>query len=187
MSPRINLPLTTEHALLGFLRRRPMYGYEIHQQLSDSAGLGLVWHLKQSQLYALLSKLEQQGYIKATLEPQASRPPRKVFELTGAGEAAFLDWVQRPVKQGRRLRLDFLAKLYFAREEGLPVMQTLIDRQQTACRDWLAEQQAQAEGLEQSAPYDWLVHAFRMNQTRAMLDWLDTCRRTLLAGQLPSG
>jgi DNA-binding PadR family transcriptional regulator len=43
--PRVNLPLSTEYALLGFLRRQPMHGYEIHQQLSDATGLGLVWRL----------------------------------------------------------------------------------------------------------------------------------------------
>src|SRR4051812_40584710 len=97
MSPMVRLPLTTEHALLGFLRQQPMYGYEIHQQLSESAGLGLVWRLKQSQLYALLGKLEQEGYIVATLEAQDARPPRKVYRLTGSGHLAFLEWVQTPV------------------------------------------------------------------------------------------
>ena len=76
---RVNLPLTTEHALLGFLRRRPMYGYEIHQQLTHPTGLGLVWRLKQSQLYALLAKLEEAGYVTTTIEPQETRPPRKIF------------------------------------------------------------------------------------------------------------
>lgn len=92
---RVNLPLTTEHALLGFLRQRPMYGYEIHQQLSEPSGLGLVWQLKQSQLYALLAKLEQEGYVTTSPEPQQTRPPRKMFELTPAGSNAFLTWAQR--------------------------------------------------------------------------------------------
>lgn len=177
----VSLPLTTEYALLGFLRQRRMYGYEIYRQLSDPTGLGLVWRLKQSRLYALLAKLEQQGHVTTTLEPQESRPPRKVFELTDLGRETFLGWVQSPVERGRRFRLDFLAKLYFSQREGADVAQRLIEQQRLACQNWLTEQETQAAGLRQSQPYDWLVHHFRISQTSAMLNWLDTCQQTLAA------
>ncbi len=178
--PRVNLPISTEFALLGFLRRRPMYGYEIHQQLSHPTGLGLVWRLKQSQLYALLSKLEDEGYVTTTLEPQDTRPPRKMFELTETGRQAFLGWVEQPVEQGRGLRLDFMAKLYFAQSEGPEVIRRLIERQRTACQGWWQQQQHEAEGVQHSQPYDWLVHKFRLGQIESMLAWLDTCQETLV-------
>lgn len=180
MSPMVRQPLTIEYALLGFLRRQPRHGYEIFQQLSDPTGLGLVWRLKQSRLYGLLAKLEEEGYLTTTLELQESRPPRKIFEMTERGQEAFLAWVERPAAHGRRFRLDFLAKLYFARQEGPDITQRLIEQQRAACQSWLAEQQAQAQGLEQTEPYDWLVHQFRASQLQAMLDWLDTCQETLL-------
>jgi DNA-binding PadR family transcriptional regulator len=177
--PRVNLPLSTEYALLGFLRRQPMHGYEIHQQLSDATGLGLVWRLKQSQLYALLAKLEREGYVITTIEYQDARPPRKMFELTEVGRQAFQKWVRRPVPQGRKLRLDFVAKLYFAQREGPEVVTQLIEGQRTACRNWLNEQEEESEVLRYSHPYDWLVHKFRVGQIEAMLTWLDTCQETL--------
>ena len=171
--------MSTEFALLGFLRRQPMHGYEIHQHLSDTTGLGLVWHMKQSQLYALLTKLEREGYVATSIEYQEARPPRKMFELTEAGRQAFQDWVQRPVSQGRKLRLDFLAKLYFAQFEGPAVAARLIERQRTVCRNWLQQQQEETDAIRQSHPYDWLVHKFRIGQIEAMLTWLDTCQEAL--------
>jgi DNA-binding PadR family transcriptional regulator len=156
-----------------------MHGYEIHHQLSNATGLGLVWRLKQSQLYALLTKLERQGYVATTLEYQDARPPRKMFELTQAGRQAFQDWVQRPVQQGRKLRLEFLAKLYFAQLEGPAVAAQLIERQRVACHDWLRQQEEEAEALRHSQPYDWLVHKFRLGQIEAMLAWLDVCQEML--------
>jgi DNA-binding PadR family transcriptional regulator len=177
--PRVNLPLSTEFALLGFLRRQSMYGYEIHQQLSADTGLGLVWRLKQSQLYALLTKLEREGYVATSIEYQEARPPRKMFELTEAGQQVFLDWVEQPVPQGRKLRLDFLAKLYFARFEGLEVAGRLIEQQRAACRNWLDSQAAEAESLRADRRYDWLVHKFRIGQIEAILAWLDTCQDSL--------
>jgi PadR family transcriptional regulator, regulatory protein AphA len=177
--PRVHLPLSTEFALLGFLRQRPMHGYEIHQQLSDPTGLGLVWRLKQSQLYALLAKLEREGYVKTSIEYQDARPPRKMFELTGAGREAFEAWVQGPVPQGRQLRLDFLAKFYFARREGPEVAARLIEQQRVACRSWLQQQAEGVEALRRSQPYDWLVHQFRIGQIEAMLAWLEMCEEVI--------
>lgn len=175
----VRLPLTIEHALLGFLRQRPQHGYEIYQQLSDPDQLGLVWQLKQSQLYALLAKLEERGYISATIEPQEARPPRKVFHLTPTGQEVFWDWVQSPVLHGRQLRLDFLAKLHFARREGPEVAAQLVERQRTTCRNWLETQQKQADSLRDRQPYQWLVYQFRLGQIKAMLVWLDACEQAL--------
>jgi len=171
--------LTIEHALLGFLYHQPRHGYEIYQQLRTDDGLGLVWRLKQSQLYALLTKLEQQAYITATLEPQDTRPPRKMLQLTAAGRDAFLNWLRTPVPQGRKIRLEFMAKLYFARRLEPAGAATLIDGQRDICRAWLASLQAQAEALSQERPFEWLVYQFRMGQIKAMINWLDVCEQAL--------
>jgi PadR family transcriptional regulator AphA len=177
---RVNLPLSTEFALLGFLRQRPMHGYEIHHQLSNATGLGLVWRLKQSQLYALLAKLEREGFVTTAIEYQEARPPRKMFELTERGRQAFKEWMQRPVAQGRQLRLDFLAKFYFAQLEGPEVTAQLIERQRAACHSWMQQQEEGLEALREGRPYDWLVHQFRRGQIEAMLAWLDKCQEVLI-------
>jgi DNA-binding PadR family transcriptional regulator len=172
-------PLTIEHCLLGFLRREPMHGYELHQRLADPAALGGVWRLKQSQLYALLARLEEEGYVSATLQPQDARPPRKVYRLTRTGRDAFQDWVRAPVPHGRQIRLEFLAKLYFARQAGRATARQLLERQRAAGRDWLAAQQARAAEVRAARPYAWLVCQFRIGQIEAMLDWLDACEKNL--------
>lgn len=175
----IRLPMTIEYALLGFLVQQPRHGYEIYQQLLAEDGLGLVWRLKQSQLYALLTKLEQQGYITATLEPQDARPPRKMLQLTAAGREVFLDWLRSPVPQGRKMRLEFMAKLYFARLVEPAAVASLIDGQRDVCREWQASLQDQANALAKDHPFAGLVHQFRLGQVEAMLNWLDICERAL--------
>lgn len=167
--------LTIEHALLGFLREQPRHGYAIYQELTDPAGLWIVWRMKQSQLYALLSKLDDQGLLTSSVEPQEGRPPRKVYRLTDAGEAAFLAWVKSPVAHGRQFRMDFLAKLFFARREGQPAVGELIDAQRAVCREWLDAQQTASEETSEDAVFQQLVHQYRTGQIHAMLDWLDAC------------
>lgn len=174
--------LTIEHALLGYLRRSPMHGYEIYQHMSDPNGLGLVWVVKQSRLYALLAGLEKEGYIEAVLEPQESRPPRKVFHLTESGEKVFLNWVQSPVPHGRQIRLDFLVKVYFAQQEGPETVARLLQRQRLTCESWSARLQESAGSLENEQAYTALVYEFRRQQIRAILDWLAACEQRLAAG-----
>lgn len=172
--------LTIEHALLGFLRQQPRHGYVIHQELSDPAGLGPVWQIKLSQLYALLGKLEDAAYVTTTAEPQANRPSRKLFHLTPAGERAFLAWVASPVKHGRSLRLEFLVKLYFARREGIDVAGRLLALQREQCRAWLSvEQEILQEEKERNHTYGRLVHQFRLGQIQAMLAWLNHCEENI--------
>jgi DNA-binding PadR family transcriptional regulator len=176
----VSSPLTLEHALLGFVRHQPMHAYEIHQKLAQSTDLGRVWHLKQSHLYALLGRLEEAGYLETTTEIQGARPPRKMLSLTDAGRMAFERWLVAPVAHGRDFRLEFLAKLYFARESGPETVRRLIAEQRTVSRSWLADLRAQADVLPTDRHYDRLVLEFRIQQIEAILTWLGTCAATLI-------
>ena len=168
-----------ETALLGFLCGEPKHGYAIHQELADAAGLGPVWRLKLSLLYAQLAKLEEKGFVSSWTEPQEGKPPRKVFQLTETGERAFLDWMRQPVSSGRSFRLEFLVKLYFARREGEAAAARLLTAQRRECLSWLATEQALKQGDEgDGREYGRLVHLFRVGQIQAMVDWLDQCRQT---------
>jgi PadR family transcriptional regulator, regulatory protein AphA len=180
----IKQPLTVEHALLGFVRQQPMYGYEIHQRLLAAQELGLVWSVKQSLLYALLTRLEQEGYLSTSVAPQGSKPPRKMLALTPAGAAAFAQWVGSPVEHGRDFRIEFLAKLYFARLEGASAAQTLVQRQREATQTRLGELQQQAASLNEQQSFDWLVLKFRIGQLEAIIEWLAICQNWVEAGML---
>ena len=173
MSPMVRQPMTIEHALLGFLREKPLHGYEIHRRISDPEGLGLVWQVKQSQLYALLGKLEESGYVTGELEPQGSRPPRKIYSLTEAGSRTFAEWVGSPVPHGREMRLNFMVKLYFARKEGKNIVSRLIEEQRGMCVRWLDVVEVSTDGDPGS--FRNLIEGFRAGQIEAMLAWLDLC------------
>jgi DNA-binding PadR family transcriptional regulator len=175
----IRLPLTTELALLGFLYEQPMYGYEIHQQMSDPQGLGQVWNLKQSQLYALMSKLEEEEFLSSEIQTQETRPPRKVFHLTDRGTQVFVDWLHSPVAHGRDMRLDFLVKLYFLQKEGPAAVSQLMQKQREVVLGWLSYQDENVTPTQNPPTYEWYVRQFRTEQNRAFQAWLDTCQQAL--------
>ena len=179
MSIAASVPPEMETALLGFVLHTPMHAYEIHLQLRQAESLGLVWRLKQAHLYALLSRMEDAGYLLANVEPQVGRPARKVLALTDAGRAAFTAWLTEPVAHGRDFRLTFLAKLYFASREGSAQVSRLIARQRVECERWLTDLESRASALAEDLSYDRLVLAFRASQIEAILLWLDECDASL--------
>jgi PadR family transcriptional regulator, regulatory protein AphA len=178
MCPMVRRPPGIELALLGFLRDGPQHGYHIHLTLSNPAGLGLVWHLKQSQLYALLAKLEGDGYVISALQSQEPHPPRRVFELTPGGRIAYLDWLTSPVAVPRLVRQEFLAKLYFLQGGNKEPARLLIERQLLVCQRWLGDFKRQAAQNE-TGSYGWLTFQYRIRHIEAMLAWLEVCGQTL--------
>lgn len=72
---------------------------------------------------------------------------------------AFKDWMQHPVPQGRRLRTEFLAKLYFMQGEPPAV----------------AEQEAKAAVMPAAQWSKRCVHDFRTGQIRGLLGWPEAC------------
>lgn len=163
---------TIELALLGFIRSRPMYGYEIHQQLADPQGLDGLWRLKLSRLYGMLGRLEAGKLIIARSELQGDRPPRKVYSLTAEGEEAYLAWLKEPVIQPRELRLEFMLKLYFARREGPQWVTHLLAAQQRQSAEWLAGPLV-ASGPTDNTLHQEAVRRFRQGQIEAMNTWLN--------------
>jgi PadR family transcriptional regulator AphA len=170
--------LSPDYVVLGLLREKPMHGYELHQRFQ--ADLGRVWNVGLSHVYALLKKLEEDGFVQATREFQESRPPRLVYQITGAGQEAFLRWLDEPVENIRQIRLEFLGKLYFCQRIGPQAVEQLVARQMERCRQ-LAESLRQTEADSPAdAVFDHLVFRFRLGQVQAVLDWLRDCREEIL-------
>jgi len=119
-----------EFAALGFLLEEPRHGYALRLRIED--GLGPLWQIASSQLYKVLHRLETQGWVKRTTAPPDAGPPRSVYTVTDAGVDAFRQWVAEPVAAMRSVRVEFVAKLYFARLLNVVPVSDLIDRQLVA-------------------------------------------------------
>ena len=160
-----------EYSLLGFLKDRPMHGYELYQELCRKSGLGLIWTVRQSQLYAILARLEARSLVASQIVDSGPRPARKVFHLTEEGTETFESWLLRPA--GRKdFRLDFCAKLLFARAAGCA--SALVAAQKGECAHWLAEMRSRGEACPELS-MDRLVYRYRVSQLESMAAWLDEC------------
>ncbi|MDR3576759.1 MAG: PadR family transcriptional regulator [Anaerolineaceae bacterium] len=180
MSPRKQSPFSFEYVLLGIIYQHPIHGYELFKDVSQQEGIALVWKVKQSQLYALLDKLEIEGYIQSTLIPNEARPTRKQYCLTDLGHTSFLSWVQSPVKHVRDVRQDFMARLYFARQLGKDAAALLLKRQKEVCQTWRDEIEVRLRSMGDYESFDRLVYGYRLKQMDATLYWLDECSEMMV-------
>jgi len=73
--------------LLGILRDHAMHGYQINEMLTQDASIGMT--LKKANAYKLLNQMAADGWISYREEREGNRPPRRVYAIAPAGEAAF--------------------------------------------------------------------------------------------------
>jgi PadR family transcriptional regulator, regulatory protein AphA len=179
MSPRPSSSLTLEHVLLALLDQKPMHGYELYQELCALQGISLIWNIKQSLLYAILDKLERNGFLSSHLVPGETYPPRNYFHLTELGKNALQKWINSPVRRARDLRQEFLAKLIIARRYGKSKSLELIHIQEQACQTWLNELEANVPARDQDHTDEWLVYSFRINRVKGVLEWLNECSQEI--------
>src|SRR6266550_6847636 len=99
------------YVVLGMLRLGARSGYEIKQAVELS--IRFFWTISQAQIYPSLELLERAGLVRGRSEPQGRRP-RRVFEITQAGEAALEDWLRSEEPMPFELRDIGLLKLFFA-------------------------------------------------------------------------
>jgi PadR family transcriptional regulator AphA len=167
--------VSPQPVLLGLLMAKPRHGYELYQLFSRN--LGRVWELGLSKLYAQLGQLEEAGLVEAQVELQASRPARKVYHLTPEGRAVFMEWVRQPTPYLRRIRVEFLARLYFYRQLSLDGLDALVARQQAVCEDQVERFERLAS--ESDNEFRRCVLEFRRGQLEAVIRWLDRCLEIL--------
>lgn len=160
-----------EYALLGLLYGGPAHGYELHKLITDSGGIGMIWGIKISNLYAQLAKLEKSGHIKGEIQPGEHRPARTEFHLTQSGKLEFESWLRKLVQHPRDIRQEFMVRYYFLTIYHPELQPSLCEQQLEECQHWLEN----SNKIQQDRNKDTYPHAileFRTSQIKSMVDWL---------------
>lgn len=158
----------TEYALLGALGDGAKHGYEILQYIE--AHLGSTWYVSTSQLYALLKRLEDRGWLQSSVEVQETRPSKRVFSLTRKGRKIFDEWLFTPTGHVRDLRVEFLAKLFFIKHLRLEGGRRLVVAQ-AAVLDALRER-LMVRRKQEEEDYQKLVLDARIANIESWIAWL---------------
>jgi PadR family transcriptional regulator AphA len=178
MSPRKKTATPMEFILLGTLAENPMHGYDLFKLLNQPGGLSEIWHINQSNLYAILDGMESEGNLVSHLIQIGNSPTRKEFHITATGSMIFEKWMLEPVLHGRDMRQVFLAKLYFAVKDGPDTALKLVNKQKSITEVWMQGILATIRDLTVEDEYDRLVLDSRLKQITGWMEWLDECAQS---------
>ncbi|HET9648411.1 MAG TPA: PadR family transcriptional regulator [Microlunatus sp.] len=129
-------PMSLRHALLGVLAARPMTGYELSQFFDSSTGW--VWSANHSQIYPLLSRMEDDGAIASEKQVRGTKLNRKSYSITPTGQAELAEWIAttHPTPSNRDPIL--IQALYFDMidpDDAIQVLDRYIEEQEKIARE----------------------------------------------------
>jgi DNA-binding PadR family transcriptional regulator len=172
---------TPDETILGILACNPGHGYQLLEHFNHPARLGRIWSMSTSQVYSVLKRLESEAYVVGKVVAATGAPARTEYSITPAGEKRLQEWLfdPQPSPSIRRVRIEFLSKLYIAELLGLPADE-IIHNQQIACRQQKKRHLATVQSPDLSST-ELLAASFISGQLNAAIAWLD-----LLAEKPPS-
>ncbi|TSD99972.1 PadR family transcriptional regulator [Skermania sp. ID1734] len=100
--------MALEHALLVSLTERFGSGYELARRFDKS--IGFFWSATHQQIYRVLRRMEELGWIDGTAVTQDGRPDKKVYRVSPAGSAELARWIAEPTEPGK-LRDELAVKI----------------------------------------------------------------------------
>ena len=161
--------------LLGLLMAQSQHGYSINEFIEKN--LGRVSGMKRATAYALLEKLEHQGFVRMDTETVGNYPPRKVYSITPAGREAFFSLLEELLVDtdngGSAAEIALMFVDWLDRERVVALLRERIER-----LDGAAAQLRAMPSHKDSSGVDYAVQR-RIILLEAEADWLKQLIRRL--------
>ncbi|GGO90877.1 PadR family transcriptional regulator [Wenjunlia tyrosinilytica] len=100
--------MALEHAILVSLLEQPGSGYELARRFDRS--IGYFWTATHQQIYRVLKRMENDGWVDVREVAQDGRPDKKEYSVAEAGRSALSGWLRDPVEP-ETIRHDLAVKI----------------------------------------------------------------------------
>jgi DNA-binding PadR family transcriptional regulator len=159
--------VSIRYGLLALLERRPMHGYQLRHEFETCTGA--TWPLNIGQVYSTLARLERDGLVTVTAEPDEAQ---RTYAITEAGQQELRAWFTTPVRQDAPPRDELAIKLALAVDTpGVDVL-AVIQAQRTAAVRALQEYTRARESAADDLPWLLIADSLIFN-AEAQIRWLD--------------
>lgn len=86
--------MALEHAILVSLSEQPASGLELTRRFDRS--IGFFWSATHQQIYRVLARMEQDGWVSSSTVAQSGRPDKKVYRVAAPGHEELRSWLASP-------------------------------------------------------------------------------------------
>jgi len=172
--------MSLPHALLGLINYHPSTGYRLKAIFNSS--IHFFWNAPLPQIYHTLQKMEKDGWIDSTIEHQAGKPSRKIYQISSLGREELSRWLNQPAEIPQN-RNPMLVKLYFGNQMPLSRVKDHLKHWREYHQDLLNRYEKEvAVGLKKESTrkgfageaYFWeMTLDFGSCFSRTVVDWCD--------------
>lgn len=111
--------MALEHAILVSLSEHAGSGYELARRFDKS--IGFFWAATHQQIYRVLKRMDDLGWIESESVAQSGRPDKKVYRVTDSGCGELADWIATSSAPGP-LREELALKIRAAEHGDLDAL-----------------------------------------------------------------
>lgn len=164
--------MSIRHIILGLLAQQPMSGYDI-----KSLFKGLSWLIDSpsyGSLYPSLHSLLDEGLATVNVDPNDSKPPRKLYTITAAGQEELREWLEEPSSYQLSVKA-FVRHLILADSLSNDDLKKRLVHRRSQIMDYLSNPDP-LESSEKSVAQrqgQRLVHEYSTAIAEAELAWLE--------------
>jgi DNA-binding PadR family transcriptional regulator len=165
--------MSLDHALLVSLQEKPSSGYELARRFERS--IGHFWPATHQQIYRVLARMEEAGWVISEIQAGETAPDRKVFSVTESGHRVLADWLTEPTEP-EVVRSALMVKLRAAAFDDPSHLQPEVTRHLAQHQTMLAKyaviaQRDFAGELNQQQQLQHQVLKFGLAYEQLWIDW----------------
>lgn len=162
--------------LLGLLRTGSMHGYQLNDFIEST--LSTCVQIKRPTAYYVLNKMQDDGWVGETEEQEGNRPPRRIYSITPAGEAAFQELLRQNLASYELAQFTGDVGLAFLGEVPIEEGAALLRQRRDVIQGYL--EQTLAIPLHPGSLQLTIEH--QVHHLQSELDWLDVVMARLQTG-----
>ena len=179
--------MSTRLVILGLLRDKPLYGYELKHIIEDHMG---DWtNIAFGSIYFALKQLAEEGLVaQVGEEREGNRPSRRIYEVTERGRKEFLVLLENLWASMTRDYYPLDIGLFFLRElpaeKRFPLIRERITEYEKSLKYLEAHESVTVENPH-VPPEAAAIFSHSRHHIKAELAWLREVEEAVLSGRYP--
>lgn len=163
-----------EITILGLLSEKPMYGYEIHQEIKRRE-MEYWAKIKLPSIYSTLTRLEEQKYIQSEKEKVGKMPERNVYAITPSGREKLKELVIDFLRDGDHPEWSFGLGVAFLFGAPREVVLEVLKQRKLSVSKCLADLEQEKDAYREKIPFNWyMLIEHGQKHMQHELEWLNS-------------